>query len=479
MYKSTRNSKLRVSSYEAIVQGLSDEGGLFVPDIFPSLDYHSLINMSYQQITVEILHLFFPEFSIHELEVIVHNGYDNNFKGSLCEIKDFERFSVLELYHGPTCAFKDMALTIFPHLYEASKKHLNITSSSTILTATSGDTGGACLSGFYNSENTNVIVLYPNDGISKIQERQMHSFASSRNKVIAFDGNFDDCQNFVKEIFTDSEYKKYNLSSANSINIGRLVPQIVYYYYAYLHLLSTNKIYDGERINVCVPTGNFGDILASYYAKKMGLPIAKFVCASNQNNVLADFFETGKYDRNRKFYTSISPSMDILISSNLERLLYDLSSDEYVNHLMKDLKETGRYQVSKELKNRLSDFIGSSLTEEETRQTIKNTFDDKGYLIDPHTSVALGCYQKTKMFYHTVIVSTAHPYKFPVSVLKSLGEMETDEFKAITKLEMLTKVVNIDNIEKLKDVQIHKTIWNKENAKEKIKELLEEERCIK
>ena len=429
MFHSTRGNKL-VTSQEAILNGLAEDGGLYITDDNLKLDYKTLINDDYNVMAAKVLHTFFPEFSFDDILKEVKEAYSSFDTKNVCELKGCDDAYFLELFHGPTLAFKDLALVILPRLMKLSKKKLGYDKNITILTATSGDTGGAALNGFKNVEGISIVVLYPNGGVSPVQEAQMCSFRGSNAKVLAINGNFDDCQNFVKEFFNN--HKELSLSSANSINIARLVPQVVYYFYSYVKLLKDNKIKDGEKINFCVPTGNFGDIFAGFYAKMLGLPINDLICASNKNRVLTDFFENNLYDKNRDFFRTNSPSMDILISSNLERMIYYGTGKDTnkTKELMHSLQTSGKY----EYKNNYDFFKAYSTDEKETLKTIKYVYDNYKYLIDTHTAVAYNAYKlyknEHKNNYITVINSTASPYKFPQSVLEAFGIAESDAKKA-------------------------------------------------
>lgn len=462
-YKSTRNPQIKITSAQAIAQGLSHEGGLFVPEELPKMGENDILNLcekSYAQRAFEIFRLFLEDFTDEEIRYCVENAYGGNFDTeNIAEISHLLKGTyILELWHGPTCAFKDMALQILPYLLTVSAKKTIPDKKTAILVATSGDTGKAALEGFKNVEGTTISVFYPEEGVSDMQKRQMQTQEGDNVFVCAVKGNFDDCQNGVKAIFTDknfaSELEKNGivLSSANSINWGRLCPQIVYYISAYAELIKNEEIRYGEKINIVVPTGNFGNILAAYYAKEMGLPINKLICASNANNILTDFINTGVYDRNREFYTTISPSMDILISSNLERLLYHLSGEntDLVNKWFSSLKENGRYEVTPEVKEKISGlFYAGCCNDKETKAAIKDCFGSYSYLMDTHTAVAYkvyGDYKKsTGDNTKTVIASTANPYKFGAAVFEALGGINsgggTDEFDIIEKLEAMTKTV--------------------------------------
>lgn len=442
-YRSTRNSALNVTSAHAITKGLSDEGGLYVPESIPQLSKDEILamcDMSYADRAFEVFSRLLTDFTADEIRHCVDSAYnDKNFdSNNIAELaKLIPGTYVLELWHGPTCAFKDMALQILPYLLTTSAKKTVDGKQIAILVATSGDTGKAALEGFKDVDGTSISVFYPEDGVSKMQKRQMTTQEGKNVNVCAVKGNFDDCQNGVKAIFTDKaiadRLAKNNilLSSANSINWGRLAPQIVYYVSTYAELLKNKEIEYGEKINVVVPTGNFGNILAAYYAKLMGIPVNKLICASNSNNVLTDFINTGVYDRNRKFYTTVSPSMDILISSNLERLLFSLSNhdDAEVRGYMEELARSGRYEVSPAIKGRLEKLFAAGFCDDaQTQKVIGRMWQEHRYLIDPHTAVAfdvLDQYRRdTGDTTPTVVVSTASPFKFCDSVLGALGVSE-------------------------------------------------------
>lgn len=440
MYSSTRCKK-NITASKAIIEGISDDGGLYIIKEIPKIEYKTLYGKTYKEIAKVILKSLLPDYTDSELDYCINSAYDKKFDTKeVVNVKKVNNYHYLELYHGPTLAFKDVALTILPYLLETAKKKNNVTEKTTILTATSGDTGSAALSGFTQVNGIDIIVFYPNGGVSKIQEQQMLSFESASAKTFAISGNFDDCQTFVKKVFAE-DFK--GLSSANSINVGRLVPQVVYYFYAYFKLVEDGTIKLGDQINFCVPTGNFGDILAGYYAKEMGLPIKKLICASNINKVLTDFFNTGVYDRKREFLKTISPSMDILISSNLERLLYFKSKDENkVKKYMEDLKTTGVFKSEESY----DEFYGDYASDKEALEAIKKEFTDNKYLIDPHTAVAKCVYDKyvkdTNDKTNTVILSTASPYKFIKSISSALDlDSSLDEFELI---DMVSKKSNTD-----------------------------------
>lgn len=435
MYNSTRYKTCRVTAAHAIVHGLAPDGGLFVPEELPKLSLEQIEALSktdYRGRAEELLSLFLDEFDRAEIKRIVSAAYGDNFDdAAVAPLHIIDgKTAVLELWHGPTCAFKDMALQILPHLLTASLKKCGETKKVCILVATSGDTGKAALEGFADVEDTKILVFYPHNGVSDVQGLQMVTQRGENVSVAAVKGNFDDAQTGVKTLFGDTELaqelsaKGWFLSSANSINWGRLLPQIVYYFSAYCDFLNSNGLKLGDEVDFAVPTGNFGDILACWYAKQMGLPVGKLICASNENNVLADFFKTGTYDRNRAFHTTISPSMDILVSSNLERLLYSVCGDDkLVAEYMRSLNKKGSYTVSDEIFKVLSDnFIGGFCTDADTKATIANVYNEHGYLIDTHTAVAYKLMLEHKTDRPTVVVSTASPFKFCDSVLDALGE---------------------------------------------------------
>lgn len=468
-FLSTRNSNLKISGREAIVKGISEDGGLFVPESFPSFDIMENLDLSYTDLAHKILSLYLTDFDSQDLLKIIEKSYAS-FEDEIAKVtckKDF----YLELYHGRTSAFKDFALCLLPNLLAYAKKSLGIKDKTLILTATSGDTGKAALEGFYNTEDIDILVLYPTEGVSSIQKAQMDTTDSLNSKVISIDGNFDDAQTAVKKIFNDKkikeELKKENiyLSSANSINIGRLLPQIVYYFYSYADLVKKEKISGGEKISFCVPTGNFGDILAGYYAKEMGLPVEKLVIASNDNNVLTDFFTSGTYDANRELVKTISPSMDILVSSNLERLIFHKSSDVVVKEKMSDLNDSHIFTFDGDF----DEFLCGYASEEETKNTIAKTFKEEGYLMDPHTGVAKNIVDKLGLE-KTVILSTASPYKFSSTVLDALGEnLSKDEFENINILHEKTGVKIPSEIKKLRNKKIiHNTKISKDEIEKEV-----------
>ena len=471
MYISTRgNEKLTAS--EAILKGLASDGGLFIPETFPTINFDkSWVTKSYPELAKEIFKLFLDDYTESEIEYCVNSAYSKkNFSECFCGFKTFDKLSFLELYKGPTLAFKDMALTILPYLIEVAKKKHNVKEKSLILVATSGDTGGAALSSFMQSGEFDTVVLYPYKGVSEIQEKQMLYYTDSRTKAFAVKGNFDDCQTFVKNVF--NKYPKDNgviISSANSINIGRLIPQVIYYVYSYLHGVKTNWLNIGESFDICVPTGNFGDIFAGYIAKQMGVPINKLVCASNVNNILTDFFNTGVYDKNREFIKSNSPAMDILISSNLERLVYLATNrnGERVKGFMESLNKTGAYKLNSDEMANINDFMGGYTLESETLDAIKLAFDKLGYLIDPHTAVAYDCYNKLNLQNKTLIVSTASPYKFPETVAKALSlDYNKSEFELINDISKHTNTIVPLGISKLKNSKKQTILKAKEQVED-------------
>jgi len=455
-YTSTRNKNLKVTSSEAITKGISDEGGLFVPETIPTLkekEIMDLIPLSYKERAKKILSLYLTDFSAEEISACVEGAYkDGKFSSSkvapVVDLPGTDNGHILELFLGPTCAFKDMALQLLPYLLTTASKRFAPDKEIVILVATSGDTGKAALEGFKDVPNTRILVFYPVEGVSKMQKLQMQTQAGDNVAVCSIKGNFDDAQSGVKKIFTDKAVAEklaengMMFSSANSINWGRLVPQIVYYCSAYCDMVQQGNIYFGEKMDIVVPTGNFGNILAAYYAKKMGVPINLLICASNSNNVLTDFLTTGTYDRNRKFYTTTSPSMDILISSNLERLLFHLSgeNDKEISEYMELLKTAGKYTVSDEIMAGIKEnFLAGFATEDEVKATIKETFND-GYLADTHTAVAINVFKKLVSETPTVIASTASPYKFPKSVLSSIigTAPDMDEFDMTEELSRVS-----------------------------------------
>ncbi len=489
-YRSTRNDNVKVTASQAILKGLAPDGGLFVPDSIPSLDksLEELSKMSYKEVAYEVMKLMLDDFTEEELKNCINKAYDSKFDTEeLTPLVKADGAYYLELFHGATIAFKDMALSILPHLLITSAKKNNVKNEIVILTATSGDTGKAALAGFADVEGTKIIVFYPKNGVSPIQEKQMVTQKGANTYVIGIKGNFDDAQTGVKNIFSDKELEKvmnkagFQFSSANSINIGRLVPQIVYYVYAYTRLLANGEIKDGEKINAVVPTGNFGNILAAFYAKNMGLPINKLICASNENKVLYDFFATGEYDRNREFVLTTSPSMDILISSNLERLIYRIAGNSAKKNteLMQSLKETGKYAITEDMKAELADFYGNYATEEEDAAAIKKLYEDTGYIIDTHTAVASAVYGKyvkeTGDNTKTVIASTASPYKFTRSVMNAI-DAKYDSMTDFELVDELCKLSNVSVPQAIEDIRtapvLHDTVCEVNEMCDSVKKIL-------
>lgn len=491
-FTSTRSLR-DVTSAQAITRGLAEDGGLFIPKEFPKISgelVNRMINMDYKARAREVLALYLTDFSADEIARSVETAYTGTFDqenpAPLVELRP--GLNILELWHGPTCAFKDMALQLLPQLLTISAGKTVPGRTIVILTATSGDTGKAALDGFADVPGTKIIVFYPQNGVSAMQKLQMVTQKGDNVAVCAIEGNFDDAQNGVKQIFADSEMKQYldsrnmEFSSANSINFGRLAPQIVYYVSAYCDLLRQGKLRRGERFNVTVPTGNFGNILAAVYAREMGIPIGRLICASNRNNILTDFIRTGIYDRNRPFYTTTSPSMDILISSNLERMLALLYGNDTaaVSNLMSQLAKTGRYAVSAEVLTRLqSEFFGGFCDDAGTAETIRQTFRNYHYLCDPHTAVALNVYEQylreTGDDTPCVLASTASPFKFAAAVLSAVrpGILPADEFEMVTALAETTGLSVPKPLAELKNLPIlHNGCVTKENMKNFIRSVL-------
>lgn len=485
-YLSTRDSALRVSAQEAIVRGLAPQSGLFVPETFPQADLDAWKNLSYPELAEKVLAGFLTDYSADFLHTATASTYGAAFGGKAGEtVRVRDGLYSLELWHGPTCAFKDYALQLMPKLLVEAKKMLGRTETTRILVATSGDTGKAALAGYADLDGIEIEVFYPNDGTSEIQHLQMATQKGENVQVYAVQGNFDDAQTGVKKIFGDKEFAKgldamgFQLSSANSINIGRLVPQVVYYVYAYAKLLANGEIAKDEKVNVVVPTGNFGNILAAYFAKQMGVPFGKLICASNDNKVLYDFFQTGTYDKNREFILTTSPSMDILVSSNLERLLYLSCGRDAAKtkELMEQLSKNGKYEITPEMKEFMKDFAAGYADMEENAKEIKKVFDDTGYLIDTHTGVAAAVYEqykaKTGDATKTVIASTASPYKFSRSVMEAvLGKKEdADEFALIDEMERISGVKIPQAIEEIRDAKIlHNRQCKPEEMEETVKQ---------
>ncbi len=490
IYRSTRNADETATASMAILKGLANEGGLFVPDEIPAFDVslESLAAMDYREVAYNVMKLMLTDFTEEELRHCINSAYDDKFDTKeIAPLVHKAGAYYLELFHGSTIAFKDMALSILPYLLTTSAKKNNVKNEIVILTATSGDTGKAALAGFADVPGTKIIVFYPKNGVSPIQEKQMVTQKGDNTFVVGINGNFDDAQTGVKKMFSDvelNEYlatKGYQFSSANSINIGRLVPQMVYYVYAYTRLVADGTIKAGEKINVVVPTGNFGNILAAYYAKQMGLPINKFICASNENKVLYDFFETGCYDRNREFILTTSPSMDILISSNLERLIYRIAGNNAAKNkeLMTALTGEGKYTITDDMKKELADFYGNYASEEETAQTIKKVYESDGYIMDTHTAVAATVYDKyvakTNDTHKTVIASTASPYKFTRSVMTAIDPEydKKSDFELIDELNKLSGVKIPQAIEDIRTAPVrHNTVCDTDKMLDEVKKFL-------
>lgn len=490
LYRSTRGEKKAYTASEAVLQGLAKDGGLFVPDQIPLLQrpISEFAGLSYQETAYEVMKLFLTDYTEEELKYCIRHAYDDKFDTKVIAplVKEGNAY-YLELFHGATIAFKDMALSILPYLMVTAAKKNHCSNEIVILTATSGDTGKAALAGFADVPGTKIIVFYPKGGVSPIQEKQMLTQKGENTSVVGIHGNFDDAQTGVKKLFNDKELEEqmnqagFQFSSANSINIGRLVPQVVYYVYSYAQLLASGEIQDGESINVTVPTGNFGNILAAYYAKQMGVPIHKLICASNDNKVLYDFFTTGCYDKNRDFILTTSPSMDILISSNLERLIYKIAGADAEKDaaLMDDLAQTGKYVITDEMKTELADFYGNYATEEETANQIKKMYETYHYIMDTHTAVASCVYDKyvkdsgdhTK----TVIASTASPYKFTRSVMNAIDPSydKKGDFELVDELNRLSNVAIPNAIQEIRTAPIlHNRVCDKEQMKETVCDIL-------
>lgn len=501
MYKSTRNTTGETTASMAILKGLADDGGLYVPITVPKMpvSLDKLAGLSYQETAYIIMKEFFSDFTEEELKYCINSAYDSKFDTKeIAPLKKAGDAYYLELFHGATIAFKDMALSILPYLLTTSAKKNNVDNKIIILTATSGDTGKAALAGFADVPGTGIIVFYPKHGVSPIQEKQMVTQKGDNTHVVGIEGNFDDAQTGVKNMFNNKELAKvmadkgYQFSSANSINIGRLVPQIVYYVYSYGKLLADGVINAGDKVNFVVPTGNFGNILAAYYAKNMGLPVGKLICASNENKVLYDFFSTGTYDRKREFKLTSSPSMDILISSNLERLIYHIAGNDgaKTKELMDKLVNEGVYDITDDMKKGLADFVGGFATEEETAAVIKKIYDESGYIIDTHTAVAASVYNtccsgasdccsdvseccgEAKA---TVIASTASPYKFTRSVMTAIDADydKSDDFTLVDKLCELSGVKVPQAIEDIRTAPVlHDRVCDKSEMQATVEDIL-------
>lgn len=490
MYKSTRDSSTRITSSQAILKGLADDGGLFVPERLPKLDvsFEDIAKMDYKKTAFTVMKLFLTDFTEEELRGCIDRAYDSKFDTPEIAplVKEGDAY-YLELYHGATIAFKDMALSILPHLLTTSAKKNNIKNQIVILTATSGDTGKAALAGFADVPGTSIIVFYPKGGVSRVQEKQMVTQKGSNTSVVAITGNFDDAQSGVKKMLNNSALKDkmnsagYQFSSANSINVGRLVPQVVYYVYAYTRLIARGEIKNGDKVNFVVPTGNFGNILAAFYAKNLGVPVNKLICASNENKVLFDFFETGVYDKNREFKLTISPSMDILISSNLERLIYLIAGEDSdkTKALMESLSTTGRYEIDDEMKKKLECFTGGWASESDTLKEISDVYKKNNYVMDTHTAVASSVYhayrEKTGDETPSVIASTASPYKFATAVMGAIDSRYKgmDDFDLIDKLHEVSGLPVPDAVRGLRDAKVlHDTVVDTADMQAQVEKIL-------
>lgn len=491
LYKSTRGKGGLVTASEAILKGIAEDGGLFVPTEIPKLELplKKMMNMDFGSLAYNVMKDFLQDFNETEIREFIDKAYDDKFDTSeIAPVVKKEGIYFLELFHGPTLAFKDMALSLLPYLLKSAAKKQHMEKEIVILTATSGDTGKAALEGFSGVPGTKIIVFFPEDGVSEIQKRQMVTQTGDNTYVIGIQGNFDDAQTGVKQIFTDKELlkrladKNCMFSSANSINIGRLIPQTVYYFYSYLQLCRMGDIEPGEEINFIVPTGNFGNILAGYYAKNMGLPIKNLICASNENKVLYDFINTGIYDKNRSFFTTMSPSMDILVSSNLERLLFSLCDEnvEKISELMEQLSSKGKYEITGSTKEQLRGFYGYYASETNTAEAIREMYKASGYIMDTHTAVAYTAYSKYIELHpednsKTVIVSTASPYKFTADVMKSI-DSKYSGLNDFTLIGEMYKLMGTEIPKGIRDLDkrpvLHKTVCEKHEMKREVEKIL-------
>ncbi len=491
LYKSTRGGESGVPASRAVLEGLACDGGLFVPEKLPVLDVpmEKLAGMSYQDLAYEVMSRFLTDYTEEELRGCIARAYDEKFDTpAIAPLRKAGGAYFLELFHGATIAFKDMALSILPHLMTTAAKKNQVKNEIVILTATSGDTGKAAMAGFADVPGTKIIVFYPKDGVSPVQERQMVTQKGENTYVVAIRGNFDDAQTGVKKMFGDAGLERdldragYQFSSANSINIGRLVPQVAYYVYAYAQLVKQGEISRGETINVTVPTGNFGNILAAYYAKQMGLPIGKLICASNDNKVLYDFFRTGVYDKNREFILTSSPSMDILVSSNLERLIYRIAGEDAAKTrgLMESLSGKGVYEITEDMKQKLTDFYGNYASEEEVSETIAKLYKEDHYVIDTHTAVAACVLEKyrreTGDGTKTVLASTASPYKFARSVLHAIDGKRFDGMTDLEQIDALKEVSGVEvpgAIEEIRSAPVrHDTVADVDGMEAAVRKIL-------
>ena len=477
LYRSTRGAESSVPASRAILNGLAQDGGLYVPEQFPHLEntLEELAEMDYRELAYAVMRLFLSDYTEEELRYCIDNAYDEKFDvPEIAPIRKADGAYFLELFHGKTIAFKDMALSILPYLMTTAARKNHIKNQICILTATSGDTGKAAMAGFADVPGTQIIVFYPKDGVSPVQERQMVTQKGENTHVVAIRGNFDDAQTGVKKIFGDKALAEkldeagIQFSSANSINIGRLVPQICYYVYAYARLVKAGEIAAGDQINITVPTGNFGNILAAYYAKLIGLPVATLICASNENKVLFDFFRTGIYDKNRPFILTSSPSMDILVSSNLERLIFRITGNDASEtaSMMEALSSGGKYEITREMEEKLQDFVGGFASEDKVFEAIARICRQDNYVLDPHTSVAAAVYdsyrQKTGDRTPTVIASTASPYKFARNVLHAVDAERYDPLTDMEQFDALHELSGVaipQAIEEIRTAPVrHKTV---------------------
>lgn len=493
MYRSTRSEGVKLPFTQAVLKGLADDGGLYVPDQWPTFDFMNSewLGLSYQALSYKVMSPFMPEIQEADLRKAIASAYDTKFaEPRIAPLKRVGPVHILELFHGRTLAFKDMALSLLPHFIQLAQKQTSGPKAEiVILTATSGDTGKAALEAFSDVEGTRIIVFYPTDGVSDIQKRQMATQVGSNVHVFGINGNFDDAQSAVKTIFSDVDLRKRMekehkvFSSANSMNVGRLIPQMAYYVSAYFELVARGEILQGDVINVVVPTGNFGNILAAYYAKQLGLPIGKLICASNANKVLTDFFNVGIYDRERPFFTTSSPSMDILISSNLERLLFEAShrNTDTLNTWMDKLTTQGHYSLSREERSALEVFYADSCDDAETAVTVKKVYEQWEYVADPHTAVALAVYEKyvaqSGDTQKTVVVSTASPFKFSENVLKSIDPSQVwHEITEVERLSALGQSMKQPLPKPLQEVLeapiLHRDICNREAIQKVVEETL-------
>ncbi len=490
LYKSTRRKDGLITASEAIIKGISADGGLFVPTRIPRLgiSLEEMTAMDYRSLAYQVMKEYLGDFGENELRECIAKAYDSKFDTSeIAPVVDKAGVYFLELFHGPTLAFKDMALSLLPHLMKCAAAKQRLEKELVILTATSGDTGKAALEGFAGVPGTRIIVFFPEEGVSEIQKKQMTSQTGNNTYVLGIQGNFDDAQTGVKRLFADDtlleklDGKNFMFSSANSINIGRLIPQIVYYFYSYSQLCKQGAIRAGEEINFTVPTGNFGNILAGYYAMKMGLPVKGLICASNENKVLYDFINSGTYDKKRDFVTTMSPSMDILISSNLERLLYSVckEDDHMVAGLMEQLSGSGAYSINGFMRDNLKGFYGAYASEADTAEAVREVYEASGYVIDTHTAVAYSAYMKYRKQSNdstkTVIVSTASPYKFAADVMKSIdpGYSQPDTFELIKQLSLVSGTDIPAGIRDLETKPVlHKTVCEKSGMKREVERIL-------